>query len=73
MTIADKYKEINQQIKEAHESSGSLKRKDIELLWFTKTFKTQIKQSENNRTFKVTFNDDSVIEFDSITNNLIKN
>ena len=70
-TIAEQYKEINKQIKDAHESSGSLKRQDIELLWFAKTFKSQVKQSDNGRTFKVTFNDNSVIEFDSLTNNLI--
>lgn len=68
-TTAEKFREINQQIKDAYSANGSTLRKDIELLWFTKFFQAEIKSSENSRTFKVTFKDDSIIEF--VNNNLI--
>lgn len=67
-TIAQQFKEMNQQIKSAYEKSGT-KRNDIESLWYSKTFKSEIVKSENNRTFKVTFSDNSEIEFSN--NNLI--
>lgn len=67
-TTAQQFKDMNQQIKSAYEKSGT-KRNDIDLLWGSKTFQSKIVKSENNRTLKITFNDNSEIEFSN--NNLI--
>lgn len=67
-TIAQQFKETNSQIKSAYDKSGT-KRNDIETLWYSKTFKSKIVKSDNSRTFKVTFSDNSEIEF--VNNNLI--